>query len=80
MSLLSAKFLLWSACHRAIANADVIIFVSVASGRFASKLRNGAHDVVAGSEGGSFAIDVDDARFSSMFTGVLLILIELHFL
>lgn len=66
---------MWSSCHRACANADVIIFVSVASGRFAPKQRKGAHEVAAETEGGNFAIDVDDARFSSIFTGVLLTLI-----
>jgi hypothetical protein len=51
---------------------DVFILRPVASGRFAPKQRKGAREVDAGNESGSFAINVDDARFSSIFTGDLI--------
>lgn len=62
----------WFKCRcRGPANfyCDVFILCPVASGRFAPKQRKGASEVDAGNESGSFAINVDDSRFSSIFTG-----------
>jgi hypothetical protein len=69
------------AIYRALGNACVMIFISVASGRFAPKQRKGSREADAGHEGGSFAINVDDARFSSIFTGASIpALLEFAFL
>jgi hypothetical protein len=51
--------------------ANSFIGILVASGRFTSKKSKDGRNMEAGVEGGSFAINVDDARFSSIFTGAV---------
>jgi hypothetical protein len=52
-------------------SGTVLTFISVASGRSAPKQRKGGREA-AGADAAAFAIDVEDSRFSSVFTGGLM--------